>query len=187
MNTIDRREALKRLSLIVGGAISAPVVSALLGGCTGSGSRPPYVFETLSPEQQNLLGTIADLIIPETDTPGARAAGAERFVDEILSHWYDEEEKGRFMEGLAGFNAESFLGETPEAQTAILELLDVEAVAAREISEPVPFFGMLKELVVVAYYTSEIGATQELRRQVIFSAYEGNVPYNEGDRAWSGS
>jgi hypothetical protein len=64
--------------------------------------------------------------------------------------------------------------------------LDAEAFKARaEGKYPIPFFGMMKQIAIVGYYTSEIGASQELRYQIIFDKYDGNFDWQEGDRAFS--
>src|SRR5713101_7235065 len=51
------------------------------------------VLKTLNPRQNATVTTIAELIFPQTDTPGAKAARVIEFIDLILTEWYDEEEK----------------------------------------------------------------------------------------------
>lgn len=193
MNQIDRREALKRLSLIVGGTLSASTVSAFLSGCGSGGGGDGFVFETLTPDQQELVTAIADVIIPATDTPGARDVGVDQFIDQMLSGWMKPPEKERFLDGLSTFessfqtdNGKAFVHASSSDQLAYMEPRDVAAVTARrEGRRPLPFFGVMKELVVTGYYTSEIGASQELRHQMIFAKYDGNVELQPGGRAWS--
>ena len=59
------------------------------------------VLKTLNPHQNATVTTISELIIPQTNTPGAKAARVNEFIDLILTEWYDEEEKSTFMTGLA--------------------------------------------------------------------------------------
>src|SRR5689334_12802076 len=59
------------------------------------------LLKTLNPHQNGTVTTIAELIIPQTNTPGARAARVNEFIDLILSEWYDDEEKSTFLSGLA--------------------------------------------------------------------------------------
>jgi hypothetical protein len=59
------------------------------------------VLKSLDPHQNATVTIISELIIPQTDTPGAKAARANEFIDLILAEWYDEEEKSIFMAGLA--------------------------------------------------------------------------------------
>src|SRR2546426_9115175 len=94
--------------MLLGGAISAPT----LAGALSRGTRPAWATSrqwaprTLSPAQLELVATIAEHIIPQTDTPGARGAGVHRFVDTLLSDHYPTEERDRFLAGLADVDAQ---------------------------------------------------------------------------------
>ena len=196
---MDRRELLRLLTGIVGASLSAPVAAAILAGCESPPEGTTFVPRTLSPDQLDLVASLAERIIPETDTPGARAARVHEFVDLMLSDWYPEAGRDRFLSGLAELdqsfrlqNDRSFAHASLDEQTAFLEPLDAEAAMARRLaanqgakSPGLSWFATMKELTVVGYYTSEIGATQELRHQMIFSTYDGDVPYRPGDRAWA--
>src|SRR2546425_148322 len=81
---IDRREALRRVALLLGGALSASTVAGVLAGCEAR--RTPegaWTSRALTSEQLELVAAIAEHILPETDTPGARGVGVHRFIDEI--------------------------------------------------------------------------------------------------------
>lgn len=164
---IDRREALRRAALLLGGALSAPLAAGVLAGCEArgvpDGSWRPRV---LTPHQAELLATIADQILPATDTPGARAVGVHRFIDALLAESYSAAEREQFVAGLVE------LGQ----QRAQLDRLDREAA---------PFFRSLKELTLVGYYTSEIGATRELHHVPVPGRYDGCVPLAQVGRTWA--
>jgi hypothetical protein len=176
-SAIDRREALRRAALILGGVISAPVIAGVLAGCGRRRSG------ALSSDQLELVATIADHIIPETDTPGARAVGVHEFIDAMLAEAYAGEERQRFVAGLADVDrrarsahGRSFV-ECPAAeQLAVLEALDRAAD---------PAFRALKELTIVGYYTSEIGATRELHHEPVPGRYDGCVPLAKIGRTWA--
>ena len=139
-------------------------------------------LQALDAQQAELVGTIVELIIPTTDTPGARAAGVPQFIDFALAEWMDADERKRFMAGLADVDARAtaahgkvFVQCTPAQQTALLQVLDDEAAAARDAKRPDArenFFASLKSLTLSGYYTSEIGFTQELRQEIIPGRYE---------------
>src|SRR5439155_1124549 len=83
---IDRREALRRAALLLGGVLAAPTIAGVLAGCEAR-SVPDGAWKprALTPDQADLVATIADHILPETDTPGARAVGVHRFIDAMLA------------------------------------------------------------------------------------------------------
>ncbi|HET6566566.1 MAG TPA: gluconate 2-dehydrogenase subunit 3 family protein [Rhodothermales bacterium] len=192
---MNRREALKAVGLMLGSAVTPSVASFVLSGCKSVQGAP---LQTLTSDQGELVATIAELIIPETDTPGARAAGVHQFIDALLTGGYRPEEREQFMTGLAAFedrarkeNGSSFVENTPEQQTALLKTLEAEAKQTRQSGQrgddqPRPFFPMIKELTIAGYYTSEAGATQELRYVAVPGRYDGDVPYRKGtDRAFA--
>ena len=190
---ISRREALHHLTLLVGGAISAPAVSAILSGCRAEPAPAAWTPEALTTDQVDLLGTLVDLIIPPTDTPGAKDAGVPVFIDKLLRDWVESEDRVRFQTGLAAVDEEmqethgvAFREATPEQQNAFLTRLDQEAIQAREEgAAPLPFFATLKEWTLVGYYTSEIGATQELQWLAAPGRYDADPPLNEVGPTWA--
>lgn len=197
---MNRRELLKGIGVLLGGSVSPAVVSAVMadeGRQTTGGKWKP---QTLSSDQDRLVTAIAEAIIPATDTPGAAEARVNEFVDLLLSEWLDEEVVQRFLAGLAELDSRSrdqpgrpFVDLTPDEQLALLAPLDQEVIelrrAAKEAGlnrvEDLPFFGLMKELTLVGYYTSEIGMTQELLHPEITSTYSGCVPYDEIGRSWA--
>ena len=190
---ISRREALHHLTLLVGGAISAPAVSAILSGCRAEPAPAAWTPEALTTDQVDLLGTLVDLIIPPTDTPGAKDAGVPVFIDKLLRDWVESEDRVRFQAGLAAVDEEmqethgvAFREATPEQQNTLLTHLDQEAIQAREEdADPLPFFATLKEWTLVGYYTSEIGATQELQWLAAPGRYDADLPLKEVGPTWA--
>ena len=131
---ITRREAAQRLAFLFGGAVSAPTLAGLLGGCrTGSGSEvAAYSFQALSEAQQRSLAALVDAIIPATETPGAADVGVPQFIDKMLAGWYAPEERTAFLAGLAAVDQRaggSFDGLDAAARTALVTQLDAEAYA----------------------------------------------------------
>ncbi|MEK7730101.1 MAG: gluconate 2-dehydrogenase subunit 3 family protein [candidate division KSB1 bacterium] len=192
---MNRREALQRVAMLMGGAVSAPLLNAVLSGCAPSTRQveKPWLPQTLSPEQNELVTTIAEMIIPATDTPGAKAARVNEFIDIILTEWYPPAERTRFMNGVNELatrfqkaHGKKFLEGTPEQQTALLTALDNEALAARQTgAREIPFFGMMKELTLVGYYTSTIGMTEELEFQPATDRFEGCIPLGRVGKTWA--
>jgi hypothetical protein len=133
---ITRREALRRAAILLGGTLAAPTIAGVLAGCTGRGDdaasdTTAWVPRTLTPEQRATVIAIAEAIIPTTDTPGAKDAYVDRFVDAMLTEHYPSEDRQRFLAGLARIEARSraahqrdFSQLAPEQQVAMVAELD---------------------------------------------------------------
>lgn len=190
---LSRREALHRLTFLVGGVISAPAMSAILAGCRAEASTTAWIPRALTTDQADLLGLLVDRIIPTTDTPGAKDVGVPVFIDKLLHQWVDPNERERFLNGLAAIDEETrktygvaLREATPAQQNALLTRHDQRAVQAREEdADPLPFFATLKEWTLVGYYTSEVGATQELQWLAAPGRYDGDLPLEEVGRTWA--
>jgi hypothetical protein len=190
---VSRREALHRLTVLVGGAISAPTMGAILSGYRAKAQPPGWIPQTLTTDQAKLVGILVDRIIPTTDTPGAKDAGVVVFIDRLLDDWVQPDARGRFLTGLAAVDEQIreahgvvFHDATQAQQNALLNRLDQEAVQARrERAHPLPFFASLKEWTLVGYYTSEVGATQELQWLAAPGRYDGDLPLEEVGPTWA--
>lgn len=196
---MTRRQALQAVAVLLGGAVSSSVVGAVLGCGRRREVGSAWLPRTLSAEQDRLVTAIAETILPATDTPGAEAAGVNRFIDLLLSDWLDAEERDGFLAGLADFAAgceeragSSFLDLDAGERLAALAPLDEEAAEVRraataaglrEIEEP-PFFLTMKEWTLAGYYTSEIGMTRELQHLKVAGSHAGCVPLAEVGRSW---
>lgn len=191
---ITRREALQRLTVVLGGAASSSTIGALLSGCApASPPAPDWVPAVLSPPRRTLVDVVVDRILPPTDTPGAMEAGVTAFIDRMLDRWVEPAERDRFLAGLDALDTAmqetagtSFVDATEAQQMALLTRLDDEAVQARRNGEdPLPFFATLKEWTIGGYYTSEAGATQELQWLAAPGRFDGDIPLDEVGRAWA--
>lgn len=185
---MNRRDALKSIGLLLGTAITPSVARAVGAGYVAPSFGAP--FRTLSAHQAELTAVLAELIIPATDTPGARVARVDAFIDGMLTDIFTREERERFLAGLVDVDARAqaahgmtFAAASPAQQVALLTTMDVESRAAKRGTRP--FFPWLKELTLVGYYTSEIGASQELRYVHAAGRYDGDVPYRQIGRAYS--
>ncbi|HWZ75857.1 MAG TPA: gluconate 2-dehydrogenase subunit 3 family protein [Candidatus Sulfotelmatobacter sp.] len=145
---------------------------------------------TLNAHQHATVKAMAEMVIPRTDTPGASDVGVAEFVDLILTEWYEEAERTRFLSGLAEVDSRSqtlfgkdFVDGSSLQQSDILMALGekmVEEVGQqarplrrRGASTPANFYAMLRHLTLTAYYTSEAGATDELHFEMIPGSYQG--------------
>lgn len=138
-------------------------------------------FRTLDPAQQKLVTTIAELIIPETDTPGATSVRVPEFIDLILTEWASDEERAAFLAGLtdidtraAAMGSPRFVDLPAARKTELLTALD----GAREDKAGAGLaFGRLKGLTIYGYFTSKLVDQDILKTQMFFNGYQGNVPF----------
>lgn len=189
---MDRREALKSVALLLGGAVSASTLAAVATGCNTASSKK-YTFT--DPGTQSLLDEIAETIIPETDTPGAKAAGVGSFMAMMMQDCYEEKDQQIFLEGLTALNKKSdekynktFVQLSPQQRTELLTAIDKERIEynkKKKKEDPPHYFQFMKELTLLGYFTSEPGATKALRYVPIPGRYDGCIPYHKGEKAWA--
>src|SRR6266568_887681 len=125
-------------------------------------------LQVLDPHQSETVATIAEMIIPATDTPGARAAQVHRFIDLLLAEWAPDDDRKQFLEGLADVDARA-------RAASAADFLGAEAQERRKAKGDAPpaFFDRMRFLTVYGYCTSEVGATAELHYEVIPGSYSG--------------
>ncbi|MDP3775295.1 MAG: gluconate 2-dehydrogenase subunit 3 family protein [Gemmatimonadales bacterium] len=181
---MDRRDVLR----LLGGAFGASALDALAPDRLAALGREAHAWAAaratgaLDPHQRETVAAIAELIMPATDTPGARAAGVPEFIEVIVGDWYHDDERAAFMRGLADVDSRSeaafgrtFVALVEAEQAAILTGMDAEARAMPR-GAPQHFFARIKGLTLYGYYTSEIGVTQELGEVFMPGRYDGAAP-----------
>ena len=137
-DSITRREALRRTALVMGAALASSTVAAADSALWAA--TPGWAPRTLSADQLETIATIAEHIIPATDTPGARAAGVHRLVDVMLSDYYGAAERDRFLAGIAALDQRAqrahrlaFVQCTAHDRIALLTALDAEAYPPKQV------------------------------------------------------
>lgn len=188
---MDRREAIKRTALIMGGLVFAPSAAGVLNGCR---ARPSLEWtpELFSADQAHLVSVLSDVILPADDTPGARDLGVPGFIEEMVHKVYTQENRDRFLDGLNAFEQEArnqigsrFVDGTPEEQYNFAEGKNREAIEGNSAESGTPFFLVFKELTLLGYFTTEVGATQVLRYEAVPGRYDGCMPFEEVGRTWA--
>jgi len=192
---MERREVLR----LLGGASVFSVLSTDWLGATLQAQvaqQSPGTLKTFTPQQNDIVVAMSETLIPATDTPGAKGARVNEFIDLILSEWATDEEKSVFLAGLADADRRTnelfghgFAAASPKEQAAIVQILDDELVTYRsekayqwqwhgfyEIRKAEPFFEQMRRLTLTGYYTSSIGQEQELKVEIIPGALHGCVP-----------
>lgn len=197
--TMNRRQVLQRVAYLMGGAVSAPAVLGLLNGCA---PKPDTSWQPvfLSKEQGALVTELTELIIPKTDTPGAKDVGVPAFIDTMLKEVYPQEDRERFVAGLKVFDdaartahGKAFVDLDKSRQTELLKKFHDEAVATELAHDPRPntlqrpFILMTKELTLLGFFCSKPGATQVLQYVAVPGSYQACVPIAQAGngKAWA--
>jgi gluconate 2-dehydrogenase gamma chain len=176
---LNRRTLLLGAVLLVGGAVALTSFRRKETGVSGVGG---LAFDGA---QLALLEQVCEVIIPTTDTPGAIVAGVPAFVRQMIEEWGSAESRAQIAEVLEGIEklawsrfGAAFLELLPGRRLEVVAAFDEERVGRKD-----PAYGKFKYLVLVGYYQSEIGATQELRFELVPGAWRSCVPLTEIGRA----
>ncbi|MEE1944869.1 gluconate 2-dehydrogenase subunit 3 family protein [Pedobacter sp. KR3-3] len=202
---MDRRELIKQIALLTGGIMIGG--NALLTGCSPNKSAKNEKIR-FSQQQQDLLNEIGDTILPPTKSPGAKAANVGAFMEIMVRDCYEEKDQQAFIDGMKKLDEASkkihgngFMTINAQQKLAFIQQLDKEAsdfqakkgeleAAERKKDKnfaglPNHYFIMIKQLTLLGYFTSEVGCTQAMRYTPAPGRYEGDVPYQKGDKAWA--
>jgi hypothetical protein len=211
---MDRRELLKMIALLTGGAVVGGEV--FLSGCKNPETKTGLAF---SEDDIPYLDEVAETILPATRTPGAKAAKVGQFMTVIVNDCYDEKDQKTFHEGMKQLNDasdkkynHSFMKATPQERHDLLVELDKEAKEhqkkrrdfmddqnkkEKEATEkgdknfkkdemPNHYFALMKQLTLWGYFTSKEGMTKALRYNPVPGRYEGCIDYKKGDKLFAG-
>ncbi len=195
---MQRREALK---LLLAGGVLPAVPADLFAFFQTAHPASGYALRTLNPHQNGTIVTMIDQIIPATDTPGAKAARVNEFIDVILTEWATLEERANFLNGLAAVDKQSnqlfgknFTDVSSAQQVTLLRAMDDSLMDAprrlrrrsaegwedRDTQLRGDFFEVFKGITLHGYYTSEVGSNQELKLRIIPGRQHGCAPVGPG-------
>lgn len=188
---MNRREAVSAVAVLLGGTIVGS--NMFLTGCKTADKKAGLT--DFSTDQIAYLDEVAETIIPTTDTPGAKAAKVGAFMKVMVKDCYTEADQKVFVDGMAALETASekqfskgFMKLDATQKKELLTALDKEQKdhhSSKKAEDPAHYFRMMKELTLLGYFSSEIGATQALRYVAVPGKYEGCIPYNKGDKAWA--
>ena len=141
---INRRNVLQGTALALGLAASSPIMMAVSAYTKSAEAQErSNAKSSLNTLERKMINVLAELILPETDTPGANAAGVPSFIDMMVSDWYIAEDKKEFINGLRNMNNHckisfnnDFLDCTTEQQIVTLEDLEQNVAGTLSDGEP---------------------------------------------------
>jgi hypothetical protein len=210
----------------MGGALSATTIGVFLDSCNSPSTKTNG--KLFDDNQLKLITEVADIIIPTTSSPGAKAAGVGPFIALMIKDCYPEDAQKAFVKGLDALEEQSkdqfkksFLEISPAERTQLLSKVREETIAATKAeqdkqkeadaqktdpdkaksqtenagftsilpkdkpkTEP-RFFSIIRDLTLLGYFTSEIGATKAMAYVDIPGRYDGCVDLKPGQKVWA--
>ncbi len=173
---MNRRDALSKVALLLGGTLTGPTLLAMSQAAEAKSTLTLGETFALNETHRKIVAEVAEHIIPKTSTPGAKDAGVPAFIEMMLNDCYKKPEHNSFVLGLVDLEKKNFLAQNHDAQVAILKQVEAdtkELLKAYNIKQVkvgdnvdkesmdgklgVPFWRLMKELTLLGYYTSEQG------------------------------
>ena len=198
INDESRRKFVRGLSLLLGGSVTTALLSgnalavALTHSITSAStlnSVPTTAGKIFTLSQLKQLQSICAIVIPKSDTLGAAEVNTHGFIDNQLFHCYEQAEQEKMITLLALIDDVAkqqfslpFFTLNNKQQYELLTELDqgINNFDEQQRAD----FKSLKQLICFGYYTSEVGASQELRYLAVPGGYKGSIPYKDSDASW---
>ncbi|NBB21893.1 gluconate 2-dehydrogenase subunit 3 family protein [Runella sp. CRIBMP] len=173
---MNRREYISHVAVLLGGAFSMPTLLAIERLEYPRAEAPAAVFQ-LNNIQRTIVAEVAEMIIPQTETAGAKEAGVPSFIELMLNDCYRTPVHLSFIEGVEELRAAGFLTKNGAEKTELLRKVEKDTKELmkaynmqqskmgdnedRELmkvqTKGLPFWRLMKELTLLGYFTSEAG------------------------------
>lgn len=190
---MERRDALKALAILTGGAVLVPSCNFLKEDILVA-----YKNLQVTPSLQQLLAAVADTIIPAGQTKGAADLAVQDFILVMVNDCFDAEQQKKFMQGLTGFNDyskkvgdKSFAKLSAEEKTKVIQTglamtidpnfkapadEDEDEKTERENEQAVPdFLKIAKRLTIQGFMMSQYIQTEVKPYKLIPDQYEKTI------------
>ena len=198
---MDRRQVLKNISWLAGGAVVAPSVLGLMQSCTPDRADLGWVPQYFSEDEARFLASYVDTLLPRTTTPGGLDVGVDRFIDKVMAATNaDPKAENPMQKGILEFDgkANTQFGKVfadleadqrgqlfSEAEKSPRYQPAVWGTAVGE-QPPIGFYRSLKSMVLWGYLSSETVGTEVLNYDPVPGQYDGDIALSSvGGKAWS--
>jgi hypothetical protein len=180
---MNRREALILIAAGLGETIFGG--RRMLAGMTDTAAAG--AAGELSSADLVLLGAVADTLLPATaDSGGAKAANVAGFIREAVRDFYDPDEQATFLAGLVRLQLECRQRFSGRGYPELIPAERDEVLMSLEGARPQPeYYRMIKQLTILGYFSSEVGATQAMNHVAVPGRFDGIVAIPPGTKAWS--
>lgn len=207
---MDRRTAIRNISVGLGGVASTPVVLSLLAASTANAAT--WKAESFAEELQHVVTQLVDVIMPSSSTPGALDVNVPQFIDKLYSNIFSATEQQYFRDGaaafanrfkqvfgraaLAGSRAEFqqlldiYFGLSAQEQSSIFEQQNADLTAVEPEDKDTyliyKFLLSVRQSTLFGYFTSEEVGKEVLNYDPVPGLYDGCVPLSDIGNAWTG-
>jgi len=189
----SKRYFLKGLSTIIGGVAASSLLRgnglAVAMAYSTNANDKTAITKVFSKSQLAILKQVCAIVIPKTETLGAAEVDTHGFIDNQLFHCFSKSAQQKAVSLLTLIDKQAqqshsstFVALSDEQQFQLLTALDLGKIPFGQTQRT--DFKKLKKLICFGYYTSEVGASQELRYVAVPGGYKGSIPYKSGDAAW---
>lgn len=187
-NVMNRRELIKQIALITGTAVIGG--EFFLSGCKNNDKVVEGFF---TGKDISFFDEVAETILPKTDTPGAKDAEVGKFMASFSVDCYDEKQLKALKDGIKTLNdaankkyENDFIKISASQKQELLTGIDAEAKGFKQEKEQPPhYFTLMKQMVLLGFFTSKPGATQVLRYEPVPGKYHGCIDYKKGETSWA--
>ncbi|MFV0541375.1 MAG: gluconate 2-dehydrogenase subunit 3 family protein [Aestuariibaculum sp.] len=196
---MNRRNVLKTLPIVLGGAIAAPTLAHLLVSCNDKEQKEiSLVF--LDKTDFFIVEQLADIILPASSTIGALDVNVPLFIDKVLKNILNRKEQDMFVKGQVYFKTkfeeiykkDSFEGNKDEflellstyfnvdgtQQKKIMKIL--EETADKALDKPLyyiyKYLTFIRYYTLYGYYTSKQVGTEILNYDPVPGIYQSCIP-----------
>jgi hypothetical protein len=177
---MNRRLVVKNLAWLAGAAVALP-------GCLQQAKEAktsiPLKHLDVSASQEKMLAEVCEIIIPKTDTPGAKDLGLHRYVLKMLDDCTPKQQQQNFMTGLKQLEeasqkqySQSFLAASAPQKLALMQRMDQGKDCPDEL---VSFYKTARQLTVDGYTNSKYFMTNVMVYELVPSRYNGYFPANK--------
>ena len=180
---MQRRKAIKNMSLLLGASMTLPASMQLLSGCNIGDSKKwnPVFFDS---EQFSFITEVSETILPRTDTPGAKDVHVPEYIDLVLQKCFSEETQISIKEFIneqmikcnEKYNQSFLKCDAAQKEEFVLDMENLQGITP---------FSTLKGLVLLGYFTSEEGMKQSLDYHAIPQRYEGCITIDENAKVYA--
>jgi len=188
---MNRRELVKHIALLTGAAVAG--ADFFLSGCKSTDKPASGLF---TQNDISFFDEVAETILPKSNMPGAKDAEVGKFMASYSTDCYDEVQKKTLKEGIDKLNQAAekkynsgFLQLNATQRQELLSSIDAGAKKYNEEKDPPKdrpphYFTLMKQLVLLGFFTSKPGVTKVLRYVPVPGRYYGCIDYKEGETSW---